>query len=84
VLVGLEVLDLPEGGRGEGARSGAGASAKTVSPPSSVGVELISSDVPHSGQKRLDAEISFEQEGQRIVVINSIWLHQSTTDSAPQ
>jgi hypothetical protein len=80
----LEELDRPEGGRAEGVRGATGASAKAVSPPSNVGVELMSSDVPHSGQKRLDAEISFEQEGQRIVVINSIWLHQSTTDSAPQ
>ena len=72
VLVGLEELDRPEGGREEGARGAAGVSANTVSPPSSVGVELMSSDVPHSGQNRLDAEISFEQEGQRIVVISSI------------
>jgi hypothetical protein len=66
----LEELDRLEAGREEGAFGGAGASAKTVSPPSNVGVELISNDVPHSGQKRLDGEISFEQAGQRIVSVS--------------
>jgi len=63
LLVGLE-----ESARLDDGRAGfGGAAGAAVSPPISVGVEFMSSDAPHSGQKRLVAEMSFEQEGQRIV-----------------
>jgi hypothetical protein len=66
VLVGFEEL-VRFGGAGE-----EGVFAAIVSPPKSVGVALISSADPHSGQNRLVDGTSRVQAGQRIVEINSL------------